>query len=780
MSIKTTLALLWAVCLFITVNTTYAQLNKPFTYTYNSKYTGTFNGSDYFTYYFKPLSKATNGDAVYECRLIAIKMEDMNGRGHELNTDKIKETRLSNSGVAEELAKLNMPFTITVSNKGIVTKVEGLEKIADAAKVRWTLREDIYNQFINNIQNGPTKNRIQNLFLQLPDEKLALGTEWTVDPVKYKVVAIKGALFDISATPAKVYRDNKQRIEYNDVTKLIQSNSGVTVLIDSNAVPMYKREDTFSQQIAYNVVLPKFDTAWINMAVRLSGWSNSLKTGIKNDSGKTFAFFKANDAGFKNDAYYNNAKLSALQGLDLKDRYKLYDSVLVKTPNHFIDPQGVHFFNKMHGALTMSADSVYDIVRYFHVNPSFGSWMQESLAQSYLNDFSEDDFRKAMKERKVSYAETEKIIANHKKEQINALQLIDKLNASKLADVQRKSKGMYIWVKAKADPNNKKQLLNAAREFEGMNDALTKESNSSRYAMLVYNMLYNAGEQKAAASLLDKTIAKLEKYTADTLNRDRYAHQNLLAHAYYLKYTAAKPADSVKALQYLAKAAEYSPKTNKEKAYTSFYDRVFLKSKESYREEFIDRLFKTGDEQQALAIFAEHINVQPERLDEMEKIYTTQFPDRAFKTFFANTVIPSWQQAPAFVLKSIDGKEHDLSTYRNKWLVLDFWGTWCGPCREEMPTLNKFNEDITKGEYAGINFLSIACIDTEDRVKAYLAENKFTIPVLMSDREVEKAYKIRGYPSKILISPDGKMLNINFGQDWLAILKKFNELYATN
>ncbi|MCC8410312.1 TlpA family protein disulfide reductase [Mucilaginibacter sp. UR6-1] len=779
MSIKPIKACLLALSLFVFSRPAEAQVAKPFTYTYTNNFTGTFNGSETLSYHFTPVKKNSDGSMVYDCRLIGMKKRE-DGKHFNINTDNIRETELNNSGVVEKLALLNMPFRVTVDKKGIVQELDGIEEIAQSAKSKWYLRDDIHKQFLNNYKE--MKNSIQALFLKLPDQKITYGTEWTAGDNQYKVVAIKGVLLDIAVSPvnSKAYKKFNQHIEYNDVTDLIQKSTQSFLYIDSNARPVYKNDGICTQQITYNAKIADLDTPWINMAVKMSYWSEALKKGTKNDSAKTFALFKIYDPSFKNDAYYCNAKLSAIQRLDLKNNYELYDSVLMRSPNHIIDPMGVHFFNKLGNSLTQAADSTYSIIKYFHVNPSFGSWIQESLAQSYLNDFSEEDFRKAMHERKVSDAETNKAIADHKNKVVNALQLIDMMNTSKLADVRQKSKGLYIWVKAKAEPNNKKRLLYAAHLLENMDDATTKASNGGRYAMLIYNMLYAVNEKGAANTLLNKTIAKLEKYTADTLNSGRYAHQNLLAHAYYLKYTAAKPADSVKALQYLAKAAQYSPKSNKEKAYTSFYDRVFLKSQESYREEFIDRLFKTGDKQQALAIFAEHVNVNPERLDEMERIYATKYPDKAFKTFFANNVVTTWQRAPDFVLKDIEGKEHNLSAYRDKWLVLDFWGTWCGPCREEMPKVNAFNDGINRGEYAGVNFLSIACNDTQDKVKAYLAENKFTIPVLMSDQKVEKTYKIRGYPSKILISPDGKMININFGADWLAILKKFNQLYASN
>jgi thiol-disulfide isomerase/thioredoxin len=118
-----------------------------------------------------------------------------------------------------------------------------------------------------------------------------------------------------------------------------------------------------------------------------------------------------------------------------------------------------------------------------------------------------------------------------------------------------------------------------------------------------------------------------------------------------------------------------------------------------------------------------------------------------------------------------------LAQYKGKWLLTDFWGTWCVPCREEMPEINKFNTEINEGKHKGITFLSIACKDDIISVKKYLKENNFGIPVVMGTDALTNNYKIEGYPSKVLISPNGKMINIGFGSEWQKIVTKISELY---
>jgi thiol-disulfide isomerase/thioredoxin len=346
--------------------------------------------------------------------------------------------------------------------------------------------------------------------------------------------------------------------------------------------------------------------------------------------------------------------------------------------------------------------------------------------------------------------------------------------------MQQKINPLYLWVNAKNHENDKAVLSKTASAFMKMKDDGIKNGNGGRYALLFYKQLISGPQKGKAEALLQKTIENFERLAGDSLNKDRYAHKNILAYAWYLKYQAAKPADSIKALQYLSKAAQYSPSGNKEKAYVSNYDRFFLHSEESYRQQFVEKLFALGDNEQALKVFADHINSAPTNIGEMQKIYEEHFPDKKFKDFFAANILPSWQAAPDFVLKDIDGKEHSLAEFKNHWLVIDFWGTWCPPCRDEMPAINAFNKELKDGKYMGINFLSVACRDRADNVKAYLDNNKFEVPAAMANETIEKQYKIVGYPSKILVSPEGKMLALKYGDDWAGTIKKFNDMYPVN
>jgi thiol-disulfide isomerase/thioredoxin len=137
-------------------------------------------------------------------------------------------------------------------------------------------------------------------------------------------------------------------------------------------------------------------------------------------------------------------------------------------------------------------------------------------------------------------------------------------------------------------------------------------------------------------------------------------------------------------------------------------------------------------------------------------------------------MISDWAEAPDFKLKDLDNKQWMLKDYAGKWTVIDFWGTWCGPCVAEMPEIEAFNKEILAGKHPDAAFLSIACKDYLESVKPYVEKNQLTIPVLMSDNKIQFKYKLDGYPYKVMISPNGRMIALDRSKDWRKVLKLFS------
>jgi len=111
--------------------------------------------------------------------------------------------------------------------------------------------------------------------------------------------------------------------------------------------------------------------------------------------------------------------------------------------------------------------------------------------------------------------------------------------------------------------------------------------------------------------------------------------------------------------------------------------------------------------------------------------------------------------APDFKLRSLDGKEVQLADFRGQVVLLDFWATWCGPCREEMPKLNKLSKDFKN---KGVVVLGIDAGEAEDIVRNFIRANKYEFPILLtsSPRDpVFDRYAAHAYPSMVLVDRQG-------------------------
>lgn len=120
-------------------------------------------------------------------------------------------------------------------------------------------------------------------------------------------------------------------------------------------------------------------------------------------------------------------------------------------------------------------------------------------------------------------------------------------------------------------------------------------------------------------------------------------------------------------------------------------------------------------------------------------------------------------EAPVFTLNDIEGKPLALNSLRGKYVVLDFWGSWCVWCIKGFPKMNEYYAKYSdKFEILGID-----CNDTEDKWKA--AVKKHELPWLHvycpKNSSVLTDYGITGFPTKILIGPDGKIVKTIIGED---------------
>jgi peroxiredoxin len=127
----------------------------------------------------------------------------------------------------------------------------------------------------------------------------------------------------------------------------------------------------------------------------------------------------------------------------------------------------------------------------------------------------------------------------------------------------------------------------------------------------------------------------------------------------------------------------------------------------------------------------------------------------------AHAAIAPSNPAPDFTLRSLDGPNLRLQEQRGKVVLLNFWATWCSPCREEMPQLNKLYE---KYRPSGFTLLGVN-VDEDSRNTAGIASQMgVKFPVLLdSDKRVAKLYDLSAMPTTVLIDRDGRVRFLHRG-----------------
>jgi len=114
--------------------------------------------------------------------------------------------------------------------------------------------------------------------------------------------------------------------------------------------------------------------------------------------------------------------------------------------------------------------------------------------------------------------------------------------------------------------------------------------------------------------------------------------------------------------------------------------------------------------------------------------------------------------APGFTLTDMDGEHYSLNHYRGKVVMLNFWATWCPPCRREIPSMESIYRDLGK---QGFIVLAINEFEEPDPVFAYMGQLSVfpTFPILFdTDSKVSQLYGVKGLPTTLLIDKQGRVV----------------------
>ena len=148
-------------------------------------------------------------------------------------------------------------------------------------------------------------------------------------------------------------------------------------------------------------------------------------------------------------------------------------------------------------------------------------------------------------------------------------------------------------------------------------------------------------------------------------------------------------------------------------------------------------------------------------LDRTENTFTQVMKGVAARKAVKNDTITIGSQVPELGLKDLHGNVLELRSLRGKYVVLDFWGSWCTWCIKGFPKLKEY---YTKYKDR-LEIVGIDCNDTAEKWAAAVKKHKVPwLHVRSEDGIVEQKFKVQGYPYKVLISPEGVVLNAYLGE----------------
>ena len=146
---------------------------------------------------------------------------------------------------------------------------------------------------------------------------------------------------------------------------------------------------------------------------------------------------------------------------------------------------------------------------------------------------------------------------------------------------------------------------------------------------------------------------------------------------------------------------------------------------------------------------------------------TIPMDDATAATVAAMGMMPFEEKIPSedFTLDLLSGGETALSDYRGKVVFLNFWATWCPPCREEMPSMQTLYDELAD---EGLEMLAVNVLEDAETARGFIEEEGFTYPVLLdTNGRVMIRYGVRAYPTTYIVDREGNVLGVRPGfHDW--------------
>lgn len=359
----------------------------------------------------------------------------------------------------------------------------------------------------------------------------------------------------------------------------------------------------------------------------------------------------------------------------------------------------------------------------------------------------------------------------------NASLFIEQLYQRNNLELNKAIKPIYLWSKAMRtnDADSLKELIRALSNT--LNDSMTYWSKAETYCLVTLNSIgdKNLVATKTKTELVYKIIRRLEsnpylkkEVTQDWTGEQKAWRRFLLAYSYYYLYTKVENKE-----EFLKKASDYSPDSN-DRLYKQgyFYDEALLigEHDNNYKSVYQNYLLAHNRNSESLSLLSQITFENPcdSNIHVLSNHYSSLNSNGSFTKYWEDYVDKKGKPLPPLTVRFKDDTL-DFSKKPGKWIFIDVWGTWYGPCVEELPTLQAFfatNKDNDNLKVYTFSYQS-------NSLKAFMDKNNYSFPVSEIDKVVKERLHISSFPTKILISPNGNYFEIPFGEDWTMYVKNY-------
>jgi hypothetical protein len=418
------------------------------------------------------------------------------------------------------------------------------------------------------------------------------------------------------------------------------------------------------------------------------------------------------------------------------------------------------YFNKIYGLWNAAQyDSAVDYsLKLVKLNPSmFGIQVHEELSQGILSAKSHHN----------ASAFVNRLYLTNNREIIQIVAPIHALNSI-------------------VETNNKDSVLSLVRFFLSLlSNTSNYSSKAESYGLLILKQMDSKGIHDVALKrkLIEKVIhnTKANRSVDSTSVQGRHAEEQrawnryVLSYGYFLLYQL--DPDGRNAEGNLKLAAKYSPdNTDKQVHDAYFYEAGLLNPNTEeigFEWLYVDFLMRKNRKNEALFVAArkavtEATNANCSRL---QALYKEGGYNKPFAKYWVEAINNASKVAPAITVKFTDGKTISFGKPGGSWTYIDVWGTWCSSCIKELPGLETvYRDNLAKSEHV----LSIFTFSRGSKdLNNFMTTNKYTFPVAEIDSSVIRAFHVESWPTKILLTPQGKYLKIPWGVEWQEYLMNY-------